>query len=223
MPASGPHFAGYVADRGADNPCAGRGIGQQSATPATWSRHAEQFCAGECESAEKLGGVLQVAHDNVDGFGEGRAGVEPGGVLDGGRDQRGDRSQLPVQDDDAGAQPDSDVGEDLADDAGHLGENALGAPAHPWNWCAAVSSSCAAAPDRREFTVTDQDGRTVLTALPRTSVVSPHEHDYAVHQPTPGRPHQAEVIAIVQTWRMVKKSDVAVLAATTATAAAPAS
>ena len=75
-------------------------------------------------------------------------------------------------------------------------------------------------PWRRDFTVLGQDGRTVLSAAPRTSALSPRQHDYAVHQPTPGALRLAEVVAIVQVWRMVKKADVAVLAATSSTAAA---
>jgi hypothetical protein len=75
-------------------------------------------------------------------------------------------------------------------------------------------------PWRRGFAVVDQDGRTVLSAAPRTPPLSPHQHHYAVHQSSPGTLRLAEVIAIVQVWRMVKKSDAAVLAATTSTAAA---
>jgi hypothetical protein len=41
-------------------------------------------------------------------------------------------------------------------------------------------------PWRRDFTVIDQDARTVLSAAPQTSAVSPRQHDYAVHQSTPG-------------------------------------
>lgn len=77
-------------------------------------------------------------------------------------------------------------------------------------------------PWRRDFTVIDDRGRTVLSGVPRTPAVSSRQHDYAVHQPTPGALRLAEVIAIVQVWRMVKKSDTAVLAATTTTAVAPA-
>jgi hypothetical protein len=77
-------------------------------------------------------------------------------------------------------------------------------------------------PWRRDFTVLGLDGRTVLSAAPRTSAVSPRQHDYAVHQPAPGTLSPAEVIAIVQVWRMMKRSDVAVLAATSTTAAPPA-
>ena len=76
-------------------------------------------------------------------------------------------------------------------------------------------------PWRRDFTVADPQGRTVLSAAPRTSSVSPRQHDYAVHQSTPGALRLAEVIAIVQVWRMVKKSDAAVLAATSTTVLAP--
>ena len=75
-------------------------------------------------------------------------------------------------------------------------------------------------PWRRDFAVLDQDGRTVLSAEPRTSPMSPRQYDYAVHQAIPGALDLAEMIAIVQVWRMVKKSDAAVLAATTTAVAA---
>jgi hypothetical protein len=75
-------------------------------------------------------------------------------------------------------------------------------------------------PWRRDFVVLDPDGRMVLSAAPRTSPISLRQHDYAVHQSNPGTLNIAEVIAIVQVWRMVKKSDAAVLAAPTSTAAA---
>lgn len=77
-------------------------------------------------------------------------------------------------------------------------------------------------PWRRGFTVTDQDGRTVLTGTPRTGALSPRQYDYAVRQPTPGSLQLAEVIAIVQVWRMVQKSEAAVLAASTVTSTATA-
>ena len=60
----------------------------------------------------------------------------------------------------------------------------------------------------------------MLSAAPRTSPMSPRQHDYAVHQSIPGTLNLAEMIAIVQVWRMVKKSDAAVLAATTTAVAA---
>ena len=75
-------------------------------------------------------------------------------------------------------------------------------------------------PWRRDFAVLDEDGRTVLSAAPRTPPISPRQHDYAVHQSIPGTLNLAEMIAIVQVWRMVKKSDAAVLAATSTAAAA---
>jgi hypothetical protein len=75
-------------------------------------------------------------------------------------------------------------------------------------------------PWRRDFTVVDRDGRTVLAAAPRTAALSPHQYDYAVQQTTPATLEVPEAIAIVQTWRMVKKSDAAVLAATSSTVAA---
>lgn len=73
---------------------------------------------------------------------------------------------------------------------------------------------------RRGFVVVDQDGHTVLSGAPRNAVLSPRQHNYAVQRPTPGALSLAEVIAIVQVWRMVKKSEVAVIAATTSTVTA---
>jgi hypothetical protein len=73
---------------------------------------------------------------------------------------------------------------------------------------------------RRDFTLLDAAGRIVLSAAPRTSAISPRQHDYAVQQSIPPVLDLAEVIAVVQVWRMVKKSDVAVLAATGSTTAA---
>lgn len=77
-------------------------------------------------------------------------------------------------------------------------------------------------PWRRDFTVADPQGRTVLSAAPRTSARSLHQHDYVVYRSMPAALRVAEVIAIVQVWRMVKKSDTAVLAATTTAAVTPA-
>jgi len=71
---------------------------------------------------------------------------------------------------------------------------------------------------RRDFVVVDADGAAVLTVAPRTSALSPSQDDYAVHQHRPGRLSVAEVIAVVQVWRMVKKSDAALLTATASTA-----
>jgi uncharacterized protein YxjI len=61
---------------------------------------------------------------------------------------------------------------------------------------------------RRDFAVTDVDGQTVLTAVPRTSSWSFRQHDYAVQQTRPVL-DLAEVVALVQTWRMVRKNDAA--------------
>ena len=53
-------------------------------------------------------------------------------------------------------------------------------------------------PWRRDFAVLDEDGRTVLSAAPRTSPMSPRQHDYAVQQSIPGTLNLTEMIAIVQ-------------------------
>ena len=60
----------------------------------------------------------------------------------------------------------------------------------------------------------------MLSAAPRTSAPSRHGNTTTrCTSPPPGGLRLAEVIAIVQVWRMVKKFDVAVLAATSSTAA----
>ena len=68
---------------------------------------------------------------------------------------------------------------------------------------------------RRDFTATDSAGRTLLTAVPRTSAMSFHPHDYAISQPRPalGLP---ELVALVQIWRMIRKAESDATAASTA-------
>jgi uncharacterized protein YxjI len=58
----------------------------------------------------------------------------------------------------------------------------------------------------RDFTVHDQHGRTVLTAEPRTSVLSLRQHDYAVSELIPGTLQLPETITVVQIWRLIKKN-----------------
>ena len=70
---------------------------------------------------------------------------------------------------------------------------------------------------RRDFTVTDATGTSVLTAAAQTSALSFRPHDYAVQQ-TGTVLRLPEIVAIVQIWRMIKKSDSAA-AAGAATAA----
>jgi hypothetical protein len=67
---------------------------------------------------------------------------------------------------------------------------------------------------RRDFTVTDADGQTVLTALPQTSAFSFRPYDYAVEQQTPAF-QLAEIVALVQIWRMVRKAEASAAAAGT--------
>ncbi|MDP9100777.1 MAG: hypothetical protein M3N21_01300 [Actinomycetota bacterium] len=59
---------------------------------------------------------------------------------------------------------------------------------------------------RRRFVVTDVAGSPVLTALPRTSALSMHPYDFAVEVNATGW-SLAEVVGLVQTWRMARKSD----------------
>ena len=65
---------------------------------------------------------------------------------------------------------------------------------------------------RRDFTVTDAQGATVLSAVPQTSALSFHPFHYAVEQARPVF-DLAEVVALVQIWRLVKKQESAVAAA----------
>lgn len=59
---------------------------------------------------------------------------------------------------------------------------------------------------RRDFAVTDEASATVLAATPRTSALSLHPHDFAV-QLRGGGYHLAEIVALIQIWRMVRKSE----------------
>ena len=61
-------------------------------------------------------------------------------------------------------------------------------------------------PWKRDFTVTDPAGPTVLNAVPQTGALSIHPHDYAVQQTGPVF-DLAEMVAVVQIWRMVKKQE----------------
>lgn len=74
---------------------------------------------------------------------------------------------------------------------------------------------------RRSFTMTTLEGVPVLEAIPRTSAISFHPHDYEVRVLEPVF-ELAELVALVQTWRMVRAAEVAG-AASGATAAAIAS
>jgi uncharacterized protein YxjI len=73
----------------------------------------------------------------------------------------------------------------------------------------------------RDFTVRDQDGRTVLTAEPRTSMIALHQHDYAVSVLIPGALQLPETITVVQIWRMIKKNAAVAGAAAAASVSVP--
>ena len=77
---------------------------------------------------------------------------------------------------------------------------------------------------RRDFTVTDASGASALTAAPRTSALSFRPHDYAIQQ-SGHVLRLPEIVAIVQIWRMIKKTESAAAAgaATAAGAAGAAS
>lgn len=64
---------------------------------------------------------------------------------------------------------------------------------------------------RRDFRVTDEHGRLVLTAAPRSSALSLGPHDYAVHQ-APGTFRLPEVVALVQIWRTTVEEESATAA-----------
>jgi hypothetical protein len=58
---------------------------------------------------------------------------------------------------------------------------------------------------RRDFAVTDVEARTVLAAAPLTSAWSLHPYDFAIEQ---GRDFNlAEIVALVQIWRMLRNSE----------------
>ena len=71
---------------------------------------------------------------------------------------------------------------------------------------------------RRSFTVTTLEGVPVLEAMPRTSAISFHPHDYEVRVLQPAF-ELAEVVALVQTWRMVRTAEFAGAASGAAAAA----
>jgi hypothetical protein len=72
---------------------------------------------------------------------------------------------------------------------------------------------------RRDFTVTDDAGTPVLTAVPQTSALSFRPHDFVVQQ-TGTVLVLPEIVAIVQTWRMIKKNESAAAAGGVAAAGA---
>ena len=59
---------------------------------------------------------------------------------------------------------------------------------------------------RRDFAVTDAADATVLAATPRTSALSLRPYDFAVHQMQGGF-SVPEIVAVVQIWRLVRKSE----------------
>lgn len=64
---------------------------------------------------------------------------------------------------------------------------------------------------RRDFAVTDGDGGTVLAVTAETSAVSLRPFDFAVRQRQPGL-DLAEIVAMVQIWRMVRDGEDAAVA-----------
>jgi hypothetical protein len=71
---------------------------------------------------------------------------------------------------------------------------------------------------RRDFAVTRSDGAIFVSGAPRTSALSFHPHDYVVRQ-AEGVFDLAELVAVVQIWRMVKKNEAAALSTAGAGAA----
>jgi hypothetical protein len=59
---------------------------------------------------------------------------------------------------------------------------------------------------RRDFVVTDTAGATVLSVTPRAPALSLRPYEFAV-QPNARRFNLAEIVALVQIWRMVRKND----------------
>jgi hypothetical protein len=59
---------------------------------------------------------------------------------------------------------------------------------------------------RRNFAVLDSADREIARAVPRTSAISPRQHDYEVRQIRPVF-RLDEMIALVQSWRMLMKAD----------------
>lgn len=59
---------------------------------------------------------------------------------------------------------------------------------------------------KRDFTVTYADGTTVVTAVPGASARLLRPYDYAVQQAVPVFT-LAELVALVQSWRMARKRD----------------
>jgi uncharacterized protein YxjI len=69
---------------------------------------------------------------------------------------------------------------------------------------------------KRDFQVTDAAGAVILTAVPSSASLSLQPHEYMIQQPE----HVlglAEVVSIVATWRLIRKSDNAALAGTAVT------
>ena len=70
---------------------------------------------------------------------------------------------------------------------------------------------------KRDFQVTDASGAVILTALPSAASLSLQPHEFVIEQPE----HilsLAEVVALVATWRLMRKSDNAATAGAAAIA-----
>ena len=63
--------------------------------------------------------------------------------------------------------------------------------------------------------VTDAEGATVLSVTPRAPALSLRPYEFAV-QPNARRFNLAEIVALVQIWRMVRKNDDAAAASVVA-------
>lgn len=61
-------------------------------------------------------------------------------------------------------------------------------------------------PWKRDFIVTNADSATVVSAVPQSAALSFHPHHYVVEQAEPVF-NLVELVALVQIWRMVKKSE----------------
>ncbi len=70
---------------------------------------------------------------------------------------------------------------------------------------------------RRDFQVTDASGDVILTAVPASAPLSLQPHEYVIEQPK-STLSLAEVVAVVATWRLMRKADSAVVAGVAATA-----
>jgi hypothetical protein len=71
---------------------------------------------------------------------------------------------------------------------------------------------------KRDFQVTDAAGTLILTAVPSSASLTFQPHEYVIQQPQPVL-GLAEIVAIVATWRLIRKSENAAVAGVAATGA----